>query len=117
MEVSDESSAKRLIVNINHLRTYSREYADGYPICKEVDLCSVLNNPMDFLPAFEQAVKEVANTIRPTEAAFYVGLEGSFGENMISPRNLNSSHLGKSISIEAIVTRCIFNLITPEARL
>ncbi|KAJ3305034.1 MCM DNA helicase complex subunit [Kappamyces sp. JEL0829] len=67
---------------------------------------------MDYLPAFEQAVKDVANTIRPTESAFYVGLEGSFGENMVSPRNMNSSHLGKTICIEAIVTRC--SLVRPK---
>ena len=67
---------------------------------------SVLNSPMEYIPAFEQAVKDVANNISPSDSPFYVGFEGSFGDNMISPRNLNSSHLGKTICVEAIVTRC-----------
>ena len=43
-----EKKEKRLIVNINHLRTYRPELSLG-----------LLNNPMDYLPAFEQAVTEV----------------------------------------------------------
>lgn len=63
---------------------------------------------MEYIPAFEQAVKDVANNISPTESPVYVGFEGSFGDNMISPRNLDASHLGRTICVEAIVTRCMF---------
>ena len=63
---------------------------------------------MEYIPAFEQAVKDVANNISPTESPVYVGFEGSFGDNMISPRNLDASHLGRTICVEAIVTRCTF---------
>lgn len=37
---------------------------------------------------------------------------GSFGSNAVSPRTLSSSHLGKIISLEGIVTRC--SLVRPK---
>ncbi len=105
---SKSNCAKRLIVNINRLREYSSDYAEGYICCAQnTDRARVLNSPIEFIPAFEQAVKDIANNISPSESPVYVGLEGSFGDNMISPRYLNASHLGKTICVEAIVTRCM----------
>jgi DNA replication licensing factor MCM3 len=37
---------------------------------------------------------------------FAIGLEGSFGENQLSPRELSARFLGKLICVEGIVTRC-----------
>ena len=37
---------------------------------------------------------------------FYVGFEGAFGKHAVSPRNLTSIHLGHTVMIEGIVTRC-----------
>lgn len=46
------------------------------------------------------------------ETIFYAALVGSFGSNAVSPRTLSSSHLGKTISLEGIVTRC--SLVRPK---
>jgi DNA replication licensing factor MCM3 len=43
---------------------------------------------------------------------YYIGLQGSFGENFVSPRSLSSRFLGKMICIEGIVTKC--SMIRPK---
>lgn len=69
---------------------------------------------MDYLPPFEKALNDHIAEIHTfpnipgVQNVFYIGLTGSFGENMVSPRNLTSAHLGKTICVEAIVTRCKF---------
>jgi DNA replication licensing factor MCM3 len=110
-----EQGNKRLIVNINHLREYNSEYCTG-----------LLSDPMEFFPPFERALNEIVNattTIVPEPGmdlpTYYIGLEGSFGANLMSPRLINSSHLGKLLCIEAIVTRCknainIGSLVRPK---
>ncbi|KAI8821797.1 MCM2/3/5 family-domain-containing protein [Fimicolochytrium jonesii] len=102
---------RRLMVSINHLRQYNREYAQG-----------LLQAPMDYLPPFDKALKDIALSLqnpaavtgngRMEEQNFYVGLEGSFGDHQVSPRNVSSGHLGKMISIEGIITRC--SLVRPK---
>ncbi|KAI9006164.1 MCM2/3/5 family-domain-containing protein [Gaertneriomyces semiglobifer] len=98
---------RRLIVNINHVREYNREYADG-----------LLESPMDYLPPFDKALKETVLTLQNPltekldDEIFYVGLEGSFGNNFINPRQVSSLHLGKLVSIEGIITRC--SLVRPK---
>ncbi|KAJ2997087.1 MCM DNA helicase complex subunit [Globomyces sp. JEL0801] len=103
-----DKNEQRLIVNINHLRIYNKDYAAG-----------VLDAPMDYLPPFEKALTEVADSIRVInltpgmdQKLYHIGLEGSFGEHQISPRNLTASYLGKTLCIEAIVTRC--SLVRPK---
>lgn len=55
--VDGKTAGKRLIVNINHVRAWRPELAQGYI---QVDLIPrLLNSPMDFLPPFELAVNEV----------------------------------------------------------
>ncbi|KAI9089826.1 MCM2/3/5 family-domain-containing protein [Phlyctochytrium arcticum] len=98
---------RRLVVNINHLRTYGRDYADG-----------ILESPMDYLPPFDTALKEIALSLLDNskgvieEDNYHIGLEGSFGDHKVSPRNISSVHLGKTISIEGIITRC--SLVRPK---
>ncbi|KAJ3160151.1 MCM DNA helicase complex subunit [Geranomyces michiganensis] len=98
---------RRLIVNINHLRGYNREYAQG-----------LLEVPMDFLPPFDKALKDIVLSLQnPTkekldDEMFYIGLDGSFGDHNVSPRNVSSAHLGRTISIEGIITRC--SLVRPK---
>ncbi|KAJ3076017.1 MCM DNA helicase complex subunit [Podochytrium sp. JEL0797] len=107
---------RRLVVNINTVREYSAEYAKG-----------ILTNPMDFIPPFDKAVKEIALALDslPELAAraakdgalaqdlnFYVGFEGSFGEAYMGPRDLNASHLGRVVCLEGIVTKC--SLVRPK---
>ncbi|KAG2368780.1 ATP dependent DNA helicase [Suillus spraguei] len=97
----------RLIVNIDDLRDYNREYADG-----------LLKQPIDFLPAFDDALVGVVTQVHDTEKHelegknYRVGFSGSFGDHHVSPRTLKSEHLGKMISLEGIITRC--SLVRPK---
>lgn len=92
----------RLIVNIDEVRAFNRDFATG-----------VLDEPNDFLPAFEAALREVVDQVADplknadiTNKHFYIGLRGSFGDHQVTPRTLRSMHLGKMMSLEGIVTRC-----------
>jgi DNA replication licensing factor MCM3 len=82
---------------------------------------SLQDSPADYIPAFDKALKEIvqamdtspelqqalASTGRVLEdATFYVGFEGSFGENFLSPRFVTARHLNQLICLEGIVTRC-----------
>lgn len=98
----------RLIVNIDDLRDYNREYADG-----------LLKRPVEFLPAFEDALKNVIQQalgdegkLETSEKTFKIGLSGSFGDLHVSPRTLHAAQLGKMISLEGIITRC--SLVRPK---
>ncbi|KAF5384042.1 hypothetical protein D9757_006986 [Collybiopsis confluens] len=95
----------RLIVNIDDLRDYNREFADG-----------LLKKPIEYFKAFEiglqNAVKAVANEKFTLKKSYKIGLSGSFGDHHVSPRTLHSAHLGKVISLEGIVTRC--SLVRPK---
>ncbi|PWN48893.1 putative MCM3-subunit of pre-replication complex [Violaceomyces palustris] len=99
--------ARRLIVNIDDLRSYNRQFATG-----------LLNEPNEYLPAFDaalhQLVEQLRNPVKDDIAGkqYYVGLRGSFGDHHVNPRTLRSVHLGKMMSLEGIVTRC--SLVRPK---
>lgn len=95
---------RRLIVNIDELRDYNRELADG-----------VLLKPLEYVEPFDEALRNVVSTlIDPVvhkdlkDKLFYVGFRGSFGDHHVNPRTLRAMHLNKMISLEGIVTRCSF---------
>ncbi|TIA88511.1 hypothetical protein E3P99_02539 [Wallemia hederae] len=97
---------QRLIVNIDDLRDYRRDYADG-----------LLKVPNDFFPALEDSLKGIIAVIHPNtdelaDKSFYCGLRGSFGDNHVNPRTLRAMHIGNMISLEGIVTRC--SLVRPK---
>ncbi|KAF2870833.1 DNA replication licensing factor MCM3 [Massariosphaeria phaeospora] len=99
---------KRLTVSLDEIRTHNRELADG-----------LLNEPFDFVQAFDIALKKVVETFpeRPkTEASaedvFYCAYIGSFGEFSCNPRTLNSNHLNHMVSMEGIVTKT--SLVRPK---
>ncbi|KAF8457568.1 MCM2/3/5 family-domain-containing protein [Kalaharituber pfeilii] len=101
---------RRLRVDINQIERRDRAFYEG-----------LLSDPFEFLPSLEQAIKELALAIYdrvrhpwviPSETVFYAAFVGSFGSNAVSPRTLSSSHLGKLISLEGIVTRC--SLVRPK---
>ncbi|KAJ3227821.1 MCM DNA helicase complex subunit [Clydaea vesicula] len=103
-----QKDKRRLIVNLNHVRQFNRDYAEG-----------LLNHPIDYLPAFEKALLDIVqsyshdNTPLVSDTSSYsIGLEGSFGNNKVSMAKLNSNLLGKLISIQGIVTRC--SLVRPK---
>ncbi|KAF2864607.1 DNA replication licensing factor MCM3 [Massariosphaeria phaeospora] len=84
----------------------AEEFLD--PRCHRPNL---LNEPFDFVQAFDIALKKVVETFpeRPkTEASaedvFYCAYIGSFGEFSCNPRTLNSNHLNHMVSMEGILT-------------
>ncbi|KIJ45741.1 hypothetical protein M422DRAFT_778920 [Sphaerobolus stellatus SS14] len=99
----------RLIVNVDDLRDYNREYADG-----------LLKQPIEFMPAFDSALTQVIRLVvtDPEKQSsietkqYKVGLSGSFGDHHVNPRTLRASHLSTMISLEGIVTRC--SLVRPK---
>lgn len=97
----------RLIVNLDDLRDYRRDFADG-----------LLKQPVDFLPAFDEALLQVVQRVHDREKheienkSYRVGFSGSFGDHHVSPRTLRAAQLGKMISLEGIVTRC--SLVRPK---
>ncbi|TFY67727.1 hypothetical protein EVJ58_g1419 [Rhodofomes roseus] len=98
---------RRLIVNIDDLRDYRRDFADG-----------LLKQPTDYVPAFDEALSNVVSRVHDAEKhdvsgkEYRVGFSGSFGDHHVSPRTLRASQLGKMISLEGIVTRC--SLVRPK---
>ncbi|KAI8995425.1 ATP dependent DNA helicase [Trametes punicea] len=98
---------RRLIINIDDLRDYRRDFADG-----------LLKQPVDYLPALEDALLKVVERVHDRDKheiegkPYRVGFSGSFGDNHVSPRHLRAMHLGKMVSLEAIVTRC--SLVRPK---
>ena len=101
------SEACRLIVSIDDVRVYNRDYADG-----------LLNDPNGYLPPFEHALQVLVEQLHdPLKddiqgKQFHIGLRGSFGDNHVNTRMLRSMHLGKMMSLEGIVTRC--SLVRPK---
>lgn len=97
----------RLIVNIDDLRDYRREFADG-----------LLKQPVDFLPAFDEALANIVERVHDKDKhsvegkSYRVGFSGSFGDHHVSPRTLRAAQLGNMISLEGIVTRC--SLVRPK---
>lgn len=97
----------RLIINIDDLRDYNRESADG-----------LLKQPVDFVSAFDDALMNVVQRVYDPEKheietkSYRVGFSGSFGDHHVSPRTLHAAHLGKMISLEGIITRC--SLVRPK---
>ncbi|KAI0639086.1 ATP dependent DNA helicase [Trametes polyzona] len=98
---------RRFIINIDDLRDYRRDFADG-----------LLKQPVDYLPALEDALAKVVERVHDREKheiegkTYRVGFSGSFGDHHVSPRHLRAMYLGKMISLEGIVTRC--SLVRPK---
>ncbi len=97
----------RLTVNIDDLRGYRRDFADG-----------LLNQPVEFLPAFQEALLTVVQQVHQDDKhdiegkGYSLAFNGSFGDHHLSPRTLRASHLSQMISLEGIVTRC--SLVRPK---
>ncbi|THG98456.1 hypothetical protein EW026_g3739 [Hermanssonia centrifuga] len=98
---------RRLIVNLDDLRDYRRDFADG-----------LLKQPVDYLPAFDLALLNIVQRVYDQEKheienkSYRIGFSGSFGDHHVSPRTLRAAQLGKMISLEGIVTRC--SLVRPK---
>jgi len=73
----------------------------------------LLKDPLNYLPAFDHALKEVVMSVHdPAKhtnvetTIYYIALRGSFGDHHVNPRTLRAAMLGKMTCIEGIVTRC-----------
>jgi len=68
------SGEKRLLMNLDDLRHWNRELAQNF-----------MWRPAEYLPAFEEALREVITNIDPSFAKegatseFRIGITGSFG--------------------------------------
>jgi DNA replication licensing factor MCM3 len=98
----------RLIVNVNDIRQFNRDLAN-----------LLLQQPIDYLPTFEKALKEVVQELNEPifgfdilGVRFHVGLEGSFGELHTNPRHLSSRLLSHMVCLDGIVTSC--SLVRPK---
>ncbi|KAH9473751.1 hypothetical protein Pst134EA_000822 [Puccinia striiformis f. sp. tritici] len=100
-----EKNERRLVVNLDDLRDYNREYCDR-----------LLKTPIEHMAAFELALTEMVASLASvdvqTHRRYYVGLRGSFGDHHVNPRTLRSHMIGKIVSLEGIVTRC--SLVRPK---
>lgn len=101
----------RLPVVLDEVRTFDAEFWRG-----------ILNDPVDFLPACERALRDTVLTIydpnderfQPLEddQQFYVAFKGAFGSHSVTPRTITADHLLTMVSIEGIVTRA--SLVRPK---
>ena len=78
----------------------------------------MLEHPAEFLPGFQDAIKDYARSNQELapyiqeDTEIFVGLKGDLGKEDLSPRELNSSHLGKLVKVYGIVTKC--SLVRPK---
>jgi DNA replication licensing factor MCM3 len=101
--------SRRLTVSEHHLREFD-----------EPLLQRLLQHPTECLPAFEDALGDfIKSGVDPTlskllteDDEIHVGLRGDFGRHEVSPRELNSSLLGKLVCLFGIVTKC--SLVRPK---
>lgn len=102
---------RRLTVSIDEVREFDRGMWNG-----------LLNEPTEYLPAFEKALRDnVVSIYDPNDPSyeafdeqrpFYLSFKGAFGAHNVSPRTIRATHLSKLISVEGIVTRA--SLVRPK---
>ena len=78
-----------------------------------------MNEPFEFVEAFDHALKSVVRTFtdRPKsetsdDVVYYCAYVGSFGEYSVNPRTLGSNQLNHMVSLEGIVTKT--SLVRPK---
>jgi len=110
----------RLTINLNDIRDYDAAVANDF-----------LKRPIHYFAPWCAAIKEYAKTIKKQpsfgdgvningltnknsilDPIYTIGIDGSFGANRLTPRQLNSSHLGQLVCVEGIATRC--SIVRPK---
>lgn len=70
----------------------------------------LLKDSFEEMAAFQRALKSLVAAANSDYAKkqgdFFVGLEGSFGQQHVTPRTLTSNQLGNIVCLEGIVTKC-----------
>ncbi|KAE9028216.1 DNA replication licensing factor [Phytophthora rubi] len=107
------SKSTRLVVDLNDLREYDGSFTDA---AQDNIVNRLLRNPAEFVPPFEDAVKELVFNrdsmygSKEAEATkdmrFHVGFEGDFGHHNVNPRGLLASYLTQMVCVHGIVTKC-----------
>jgi len=98
---------RRLLLNVDDLRSFNRDLA-----------LALMRSPAEYLPAFEEALREIVTNHDPSFAKqgaaneFRIGVVGSFGAHHVSPRQLGSALLNSVVRVEGIVTKC--SLVRPK---
>lgn len=99
--------SSRLSVHVQHLRKWDPRVTR-----------QLLDRPAEFLPGFQDAVKDYAmghpdlEKVITAETEVLIGIKGDFGNNEFSPRTLSSAQLGKLVKVYGIVTKC--SLVRPK---
>ncbi|EEY60066.1 DNA replication licensing factor MCM3 [Phytophthora infestans T30-4] len=106
----------RLVVNLNDLREYDSSFTDPAVGGQDNIVNRLLRNPAEFVPPFEEAVKEKVFNINSQygskeadaskDMQFHVGFEGDFGHHNVNPRGLLASYLTQMVCVHGIVTKC-----------
>ncbi len=103
--------SRRLVVAEHHLREFDESL-----------LQRLLDAPAQCIPAFEEALREliksgadpVLSKLLTDDEVVRIGLKGDLGRHEVSPRDLDSSCLGKLVCVFGIVTKC--SLVRPKVR-
>ena len=102
---SGESKEFRLPIDLADLRSYDVELHR-----------SVLNDPQESLPPFEQALEETVShrdpKWLPEGQRLRISLVGEFGAHTVSPRNLMAPFMSKIVNVQGIVTKA--SLVRPK---
>lgn len=91
----------RFFVNLNHIRRFDSTLAND-----------LVHRPKEHLFALRLAAEELVESRDPSHSKLLqhnplqIGFEGSFGQNLVSPRSLTSSYLNSLVAVEGIVTKC-----------
>ncbi|KAL4156557.1 hypothetical protein PRNP1_005587 [Phytophthora ramorum] len=107
----------RLVVDLNDLREYDSSFTDPAVMGAQDNIVNrLLRNPAEFVPPFEEAVKELVFNMDSTygskeaeatkDMQFHVGFEGDFGHHNVNPRGLLASYLTQMVCVHGIVTKC-----------
>ena len=106
----------RLIINLDDLRRFDGELARR-----------VLAQPMQFIAPFQAALKEyvlsansdiigsgISDGLSKANTHYTIGIDGNFGGQRVSPRQLSATHLGRLVCVEGIATRC--SIVRPKVQ-
>eukprot|EP00658_Telonema_sp_P-2_P046986 TRINITY_DN3540_c0_g1_i2.p1 TRINITY_DN3540_c0_g1~~TRINITY_DN3540_c0_g1_i2.p1 ORF type:complete len:295 (-),score=75.54 TRINITY_DN3540_c0_g1_i2:103-987(-) len=99
----------RLMLDLNDLRAYDDATREADPAHESLTL-GLLSEPAERIPAYEAQLKELVDLEEgggkdKTEKEYRIGVQGSFGGNLVSPRGLRSPLLANLVCVEGIVTK------------
>ncbi len=123
------TGGRRLIVSLDDFRKFSPDQCQGFVFSFLLLFTRLLDLPHEFLPAFQEGLKTLALLVplspdypegicylgRYSRSSvtkdddFFVGVEGSFGPNNVSPRDLTSHLLRKLVCLHQYHQFYLFN--------